>query len=357
MMMVLFLSAMVLLILVRTLRRDMEFYRDVEAAGLDDDDSGWKQVHADVFRPPPHLALLSACVGSGAQLLVLSISVILLGFFGELQEERGVLLTFAAIVFTVSSAVGGMLSGSLHQQLAGSRWIRTALITSLLFPGVVAAIGLGLDLVATAYRSQSSIPLGTLLILFVLFGLVAFPLGIFGSMLGRHIGPFRGGFPTKVSAVPRMVPTPKWYMESSLHMLMAGMLPFGSLFVEIYYLFSSFWHYQYYYVFGFLACIVFNCTLVCICISIVAVYLSLNREDHRWWWLAFLAPASTGLYFFLYSVYYFQNVTLMHGFLQTVFFFGYSFLGAVAVALMCGAVGFIASYFFVRLIYRNVKVD
>ena len=41
------------------LRRDLQFYRDVEAAGTDDDDSGWKQVHADVFRPPRFLGVLA----------------------------------------------------------------------------------------------------------------------------------------------------------------------------------------------------------------------------------------------------------------------------------------------------------
>ena len=66
-MMVLFLSAMVIAILVRTLRKDLQFYRDAESGAVEDDDSGWKQVHADVFRPPQKLHLLSALVGTGKQ--------------------------------------------------------------------------------------------------------------------------------------------------------------------------------------------------------------------------------------------------------------------------------------------------
>lgn len=125
----------------------------------------------------------------------------------------------------------------------------------------------------------------------------------------------------------------------------------------MYYLFSSFWHYQYYYVFGFLGIIMFNVLLVCVCMTILIVYLHLNREDHNWWWLAFAAPASTGIYVFLYSIYYFNHITMMHGFLQTLFFFGYMLLASVAVSLMLGSVGFVSAYWFVRLIFRNVKVD
>ena len=357
MMMVLFLSGMVLLILVRTLRRDLQFYRDIEAAGLDDDDSGWKQVHADVFRPPRFLPILCAGVGAGGQLVVLAGSVILLAFFGELHEERGVLLTFAAVIYALSSAVGGMLSGSLYQQCGGKRWIRTSVLTAAVFPALVAIVGGLLDALATAYQSQSSIPLSTLALLYLLWAAVAFPLGLLGSMLGRHLGPFKSPPPCKVSSIPRVVPPTLWYMETSLHMLIAGLLPFGAVFIELYFLFSSFWHYQYYYVFGFLGLVFINVILVCCCMSVLLVYLLLNREDHRWWWLAFVAPSSTGFYVFLYSIYYFNHITLMHGLLQTCFFFGYMLLGSIAISLMCGAVGFISSYFFVKVIFKNVKVD
>lgn len=199
--MVLLLGFMVGLILLRTLRRDLQFYRDVEAAGTADDDSGWKQVHADVFRPPPFLAGLSALLGSGLQLVFLAAAVIAIAFVGELHEERGVLLTFAAVLYAFSSALSGLLSGSFYQQNGGKHWIRTALLTATAFPGFVALVGLVLDLLATAYASQSSIPLSSLLLLLLLWAAVAFPLTILGSIVGRHVGPFRAPPPCKVSVV------------------------------------------------------------------------------------------------------------------------------------------------------------
>ena len=43
----------------------------------------WKLVHGDVFRPPRFLELLAALVGTGVQLALLVLSVILITIAGE----------------------------------------------------------------------------------------------------------------------------------------------------------------------------------------------------------------------------------------------------------------------------------
>ena len=48
------------------------------------EESGWKLVHGDVFRSPRCLVILSAVVGTGAQLAVLVLLVILLAIIGML---------------------------------------------------------------------------------------------------------------------------------------------------------------------------------------------------------------------------------------------------------------------------------
>merc|ERR1711988_991259 len=80
-MMVIFLTGIVSLILMRTLRKDYAKYAR-ETGDLDDldqelDESGWKQVHGDVFRPPEHLGLFCALVGTGSQLAVMVAIMIL----------------------------------------------------------------------------------------------------------------------------------------------------------------------------------------------------------------------------------------------------------------------------------------
>ena len=56
---------------------------DIEALERDiSEESGWKLVHGDVFRPPPHLPVLCALVGTGVQLALLVLATILITIAG-----------------------------------------------------------------------------------------------------------------------------------------------------------------------------------------------------------------------------------------------------------------------------------
>ena len=79
---VFFLIGMVSSILVRTLRKDIARYNRLDQLALDDfgessvddgvqEDSGWKLVHGDVFRPPKNPLFLSVMLGNGAQLFMM----------------------------------------------------------------------------------------------------------------------------------------------------------------------------------------------------------------------------------------------------------------------------------------------
>jgi transmembrane 9 superfamily protein 3 len=86
-MMVIFLCGLVALILLRTLRNDFARYAkeddlDVEGIQMMGEDSGWKQVHGDVFRAPEYLELFCAMYGSGWQLLTLVLGVIMYAIAG-----------------------------------------------------------------------------------------------------------------------------------------------------------------------------------------------------------------------------------------------------------------------------------
>ena len=52
-----------------TLHRDLRRYNDVESKEEAAEESGWKLVHGDVFRPPDRAGLLAVYLGSGVQVL------------------------------------------------------------------------------------------------------------------------------------------------------------------------------------------------------------------------------------------------------------------------------------------------
>ena len=56
------------------------------------EESGWKLVHGDVFRPPRRLELLSALLGTGAQLALLALSLILTTIAGACAWGLGLMV-------------------------------------------------------------------------------------------------------------------------------------------------------------------------------------------------------------------------------------------------------------------------
>jgi transmembrane 9 superfamily protein 3 len=190
-------------------------------------------------------------------------------------------------------------------------------------------------------------------------------------MLGRHtLGVGAGGpgapaakgpldhFPCRVNAIPRPIPEDvPWYGKPIGLIPLAGLLSFGSIFIELYYVLTSLWNYKFYHVYGFLLGVYAILTIVVGMTSIIVVYFCLNAENYLWQWTAFGSGASTAGYVFLYGIYYYIFKTQMHGLLQFVFYFGYMTLIAVNLGILCGTLGHGAASKFVRAIFQNVKVD
>jgi hypothetical protein len=115
---------------------------------------------------------------------------------------------------------------------------------------------------------------------------VILPLTLVGTVLGRNLAG-QPNYPCRVNAVPRPIPEKKWFMEPTIIVLLGGILPFGSIFIEMYFIFTSFWAYKIYYVYGFMLLVFLILTTVTTCVTIVCTYFLLNAEDYRWYVLFF----------------------------------------------------------------------
>lgn len=121
--MVIFLTGLVAMILLRTLRNDYAKYTrdddDIESLEHDiSEESGWKLVHGDVFRPPPNLALLAALLGTGVQLALLVLFVILITIAGMLAAGLSSLGTMSCHCAVCHLIVPYVISMCLHCALS-----------------------------------------------------------------------------------------------------------------------------------------------------------------------------------------------------------------------------------------------
>ncbi|KAK8558574.1 hypothetical protein V6N12_041875 [Hibiscus sabdariffa] len=360
-MMVIFLTGLVSMILMRTLRNDYAKYAreddDLETLERDvNEESGWKLVHGDVFRPPYYLALLSAVVGTGAQLVLLVLLVILLAIVGTLYVGRGAIVTTFILCYAFTSFISGYVSGGMYSRNGGKSWIKSMILTACLFPFMCFGIGFILNTIAIFYGSLAAIPFGTMMVVFVIWGFISFPLALLGTVVGRNWSGAPNN-PCRVKTIPRPIPEKKWYLTPSVVSLMGGLLPFGSIFIEMYFIFTSFWNYKVYYVYGFMLLVFLILIIVTVCVTIVGTYFLLNAENYHWQWTSFFSAASTAVYVYLYSIYYYHVKTKMSGFFQTSFYFGYTLMFCLGLGILCGAVGYLGSNLFVRRIYRNIKCD
>lgn len=118
MMLVAFLS----IVMLRILKRDFSRYMDLETgddSGIEDD-SGWKLVHADVFRVPTKLSLFCALNGAGAQLFTMLFGVLISSLLGLVKpNKRGGMMAAFIILYALTAGVGGYQSARMYRQLGG----------------------------------------------------------------------------------------------------------------------------------------------------------------------------------------------------------------------------------------------
>jgi transmembrane 9 superfamily protein 2/4 len=390
------LSAIVAMILARTIRTDIKTYKDAsaeegkskakrksrpgsgartpkeKAAGLleqvgdtendadvssDDepleDVTGWKLLHGDVFRAPAYGYLLAPLVGSGMQLVFMAVGLLFLSSLGILNPSwRGGFVSVAVGLFVFAGVFSGYFSGRVYKTFNGTNWRKNTLLTATLFPGLLFALVFILNLFVWAQASSTALPFTTLIAIIMLWLCIQLPLVYAGSYYGfNRVGPWE--HPTKTTTIPRQLPPRAWYIRSPQSILIAGLIPFAVIFIELLFVFQSLWQDKsgYYYVFGFLSVVSIILILTIAEVTIVTIYIKLCSEDYNWWWHSFAVGGASSVWVFVYCVWYYFTKLHIEGFVSGFLFFAYSALACAGYGLATGTVGFLTAYAFVRRIY------
>uniref|UniRef100_A0A8C7DUZ0 Transmembrane 9 superfamily member n=1 Tax=Oncorhynchus kisutch TaxID=8019 RepID=A0A8C7DUZ0_ONCKI len=328
---VLFLSGMVAMIMLRTLHKDIARYNQVDQEDAQEE-SGWKQVHGDVFRPPRKGMLLSVFLGQGTQIFIMTFITLFLACLGFLSPaNRGALMTCSVVLWVLLGTPAGYVSSRLYKTFGGEKWKTNVLLTALLCPGIVFADFFLMNLILWVEGSSAAIPFGTLVAILALWFGISVPLTFIGAYFGFKKPAIEQ--PVRTNQIPRQIPEQSFFTKPVPGIVMGGILPFGCIFIQGKNKYN---------------CVSVICPTICLCLIFV---------DYHWWWRSFLTSGFTAVYLFVYAVHYFFSKLQIVGAASTILYFGYTSIMVLIFFLFTGTIGFFACFWFVNKIYSVVKVD
>uniref|UniRef100_A0A4W5KL52 Transmembrane 9 superfamily member n=1 Tax=Hucho hucho TaxID=62062 RepID=A0A4W5KL52_9TELE len=274
---VLFLSGMVAMIMLRTLHKDIARYNQMDSVEDAQEEFGWKLVHGDVFRPPRKGMLLSVFLGSGTQIFIMIFVTLFFACLGFLSPaNRGALMTCAVVLWVLLGTPAGYVAARFYKSFGGEKWKTNVLLTCFLCPGVVFADFFVMNLILWGEGSSAAMPFGTLVAILALWFCISVPL----TFIGAYFGFKKTGIehPVRTNQIPRQIPEQSFYTRSLPGIVMGGILPFGCIFIQLFFILNSIWSHQMYYMFGFLFLVFIILVITCSEATILLCYFHLCAE-------------------------------------------------------------------------------
>mmetsp|Transcript_23725 Transcript_23725/g.35623 ORF Transcript_23725/g.35623 Transcript_23725/m.35623 type:complete len:699 (-) Transcript_23725:230-2326(-) len=366
-----FMSAIVVTVMLRTLRKDINAYNDRITIEREEDplmavdETGWKLVHGDVFRPPtPFMSMiLSVAVGTGAQiggtLLLVAISALIPGVLNPMN--KGKTLSNIITMYVLCGSISGYTSARIYKLCGGKDWKTNTIYTAVGFPGCLVSLFLMLDVCLTFVGAATSVSVWTIISVFLLWVCVSTPLVFVGSYFGFRREKIE--VPTKVNQIPRVVPDTSErgifanVAKAPVSCFFGGLLPFGSICIEMFFIMNALWLSQVYYMAGVLCTVFVVLVATSSQVTVVLCYMQLCVEDHRWWIRSFLNAGSTGGYLFGYAIWFLATKLHLVGVLPIIVYLTYMFMISLTFALFLGSIGFLTCLWFNKTIYGALKVD
>lgn len=352
---IIILTAFVICIFYRAVYKDIQSYNTKVSDANFIDESGWKQVCNDVFRPCYNPVFLSVLVGTGIQLFCMLFLTLFLATLGFLRpEQRTNIFTLGLLLFVFMGIPAGYATTRVLKILRGQHWLKTSLITAFFIPGTTFLAYNIMNIILVIEKSSATAKFFDIVTLAVLWLFCSTPLVLIGAFFGIKRKAVK--IPCKINPVPTCISQKPWYMQFKVTFWIAGTISFSTIFIEFAYIMASLWKEQFFFVATFLWIAILILVIVSSEISIILVYFNLCKGDYNWWWKSFCFGGSSAAYIAIYSVYYFfsLNITRLSA---IIVYFEVMFMISAMSFLVCGSISTIITFVFLKKIYSMIKID
>lgn len=181
--------------------------------------------------------------GSGVQILAMTLATMVCALFGLTSPaNRGGLLTTLLMLYVFMGSFAGYASARVYKLFNGKEWKKNTLLTAMFFPGIIGVIFLSINTFVAYNGSSTAAPFTTLLALMLLWFGISTPLVFIGSYFGFKKDTI--SVPVRTNQIARHIPEQVWYTHPLFSIALGGVLPFGAVCIELFFIMSAVWLHQ-----------------------------------------------------------------------------------------------------------------
>ena len=340
----------------RSIKSEIEIHNERVSSDDSINEYGWRNIAFDVFRRPYRSDILAALIGTGIQLLVMTLYSLLFVSLGIIHPKSGgSYFTLLVMVYIFLSLLSGYYSARFYKMVHGLNWLKVCVITCLLFPFIFIILFSFTNFLYYLEGSTTYIQFRNFFSLISLWTIGTVPLIFLGTMIGLSQKRFQ--LPCDVNPVPGLISKSDfpWYLRIRYAWFLTGFPPFFAVFVELFYIMDSFWKQNFYALSKYLLVSIIILIITSSLIGILFTYLNLCKGDYRWWWKSFIVSASPGIYIIIFSLFYLLKMKFTQ--LNSVLIYlNFMILLSIIISLICGSSGLFLTFIFLNNIYSRIKL-
>ena len=184
---------------------------------------------------------------------------------------------------TFNISFSHLISSSYFQE-------RSVILSAILYLGPSCFIISILNIIAISNGTTAALPIGTIIVILIIFTFISLPLLAFGGIIGHR---FRSEFqaPCATKRNPREIPPLAWFRKLPCQMFISGLLSFSAVVLELHHLYASMWGFKIFTLPSILFITFIILVVLTAILSVGLTYIQLSVEDHQWWWRYLLCPA------------------------------------------------------------------